>query len=152
MSYFYLVQKRKKVISGLILCSYLLMIAHFSVPHFHSETPPDSAVQIADHHEENHHDTQEEHEYHGGLIHYLSHIFDDINHSDDTSDDHFLSQRDIVVKRLGDNPVKFSEVTDHDSESVAEVDAAYLSSPPLSRIILLRIHANTPLRAPPAIS
>lgn len=134
------------------MATYLLVVLHQGVLHMH-ELGVTSFMQKKPHHvHKDYQDVHHEHDFHIGVFHYLGHLFDNVQHSDDFGDEHYLSTNNV-----GDGELKLVKQQDTFffavlEEPVFEVDQSSLPSPPDYLSLLPQFkQINTPLRAPPAL-
>jgi len=137
-----------KIRGILLLIIYLFVSIHQIPADVHSSvfTPPQ------EHQHENYTDIHHQHHFHVGIFHFLGHLFEFINHTDDLADDHLLlvqksSSKKVVVHNNTVNPYMLGQHL-----LVFEVDAESLPDPPYYLFLLKKLKLpSTPLRAPPSL-
>lgn len=105
------------------------------------------------HQHEDFKEVHHEHGFHVGIFHFLGHLFESVNHSNDYADEHLLVAKKITNKKVVDHNKTVDFFTEGGNRVVFSVDAESLSSPPPYHLYLSHRlkQPNTPLRAPPAL-
>ena len=143
---------RKKILSHFLLAVYVLIAIHSSIAHSH-----DAELLIFAHEETHSHsghsDIHHEHGFHIGVFHLLGHLFENLSHSDDLTDDHVVVVQKTSVKKIVNHHQTVNFFTEGNHMVVFSVDAESLPDPPPYHLFLLHRlkQPNTPLRAPPAL-
>ena len=78
----------------------MLIVAHKGVSHSH-KTEVDTSNHASHQHEE-FEDIHHEHTFHIGIIHLLGHLYENINHSNDHSDNHLVLVQKSSTKKVVD--------------------------------------------------
>ncbi len=145
------VQLRKKILSHFLLAIYLLVVLHHSVSHSHASEFFGTPVSETSHKHEDFKDVHHEHQFHIGVFHFLGHLFENINHTDDHADDHLLVIQKSSTKKAVDHNNSVNTYIYRQDELVFEVDAESLPDPPYHLSLLQKLKLpSTPLRAPPS--
>ena len=105
------------------------------------------------HQHEDFKEVHHEHGFHVGIFHFLGHLFESVNHSNDFADEHLLVAQKTTNKKVVDPNKTVDFFTDGGNSIVVSVDAESLPSPPPYLVFLSHRlkQPNTPLRAPPAL-
>lgn len=148
-------QLRKKIRALFLLAVYLLIVLHYSASHSHTTEATTPSSWTTHHHQHEasssvHHD----HQFHGGLFHFLGHLFENVHHSSDLADTHLVvSQKKTSPKKFDNDNQPVDLYTLKSSIQKDRVDSESLSDPPPCQFFLSPrlIRPNTPLRAPPAL-
>ena len=143
---------RKKILSHFLLAVYVLVVLHSSVAHSH-DVEANDVVQVESHHHNDHSHVHHEHVFHIGIFHLLGHLFENINHSNEQSDDHLVVVQTTGAKKVVDHHKTVNLFTGWNNVVVFSVDAESLPDPPPYHLFLLQrlMQPSTPLRAPPAL-
>jgi hypothetical protein len=149
------VQLRKKILSHFLLAIYLLVVLHHSILHSHAWEFADTAASKPHHkHKHKHKDFNNghhKHQFHVGIFHFLEHLFENLHHSDDPSNEHVLAVQNNTSKKLTDLKCSVTAYFDKDSLVAFAVDAESLPDPPYHLFLLQKLKLpSTPLRAPPS--
>ena len=76
-------QLKNKILSYFLLAIYLLVVLHHSVTHSHAFEFVGTPVSEASHQHGDFKDVHHAHQFHLGIFHFLGHLFENINHTDD---------------------------------------------------------------------
>lgn len=128
-----------------------MVVLHHSVTHSHNAAFNNAPNSVSHQHEdfkEIHH----EHHFHIGIFHLLGHLFENINHSNDHSEDHLVVAEKTSTKKVIDYNKTINFLTNRNNMLVFSVDAESLPAPPSYHLFLLHRlkQPNTPLRGPPS--
>lgn len=144
-------QLKNKILSYFLLAIYLLVVLHHSVTHSHAFEFVGTPVSEASHQHGDFKDVHHAHQFHLGIFHFLGHLFENINHTDDHADDHLLVVQKSSVKKVVDHNSSVNPYIHGQYLLVYEVDAESLPDPPYHLFLLQKLkQPNTPLRAPPS--
>ena len=143
-------QLRKKILSYFLLTIYLTIVAHKGVTHSHESEI--GASNYASHQHEDFEDIHHEHSFHVGIFHLLGHLYENINHSNDHSDNHLVLEQKSSTKKIIDYSKTNNFFLVGINTMVFDVDSESLTDPPPYYLFLLqRIkQPSTPLRGPPS--
>lgn len=145
-------QLKNKILSNFLLVIYLLVLLHQSVSHEHAFEFAGTPLPKPLHQHENFEDVHHEHQFHVGIFHFLGHLFENINHTDDLADDHLLVFQKSFPKKVVDHNISVNHFIYGQHLLVFEVDAESLPDPPYFIALLQKLkRPNTPLRAPPSL-
>lgn len=143
-------QLRKKILAYFLLATYLFVALSSNVApsHFTTVTTENRTTHKHGDFEEVHH----EHHFHVGVFHFLGHLLEKIDQSNDLSKEHI-----VIVPKTNDkkvfvntNPINF--YFEGNGLMLFEVDAESLPDPPPDLRLLQKFkRPNIPLRAPPAL-
>ena len=131
---------------------YLLVVLHHSISHSHTSEFGGDVIAESTHKHDDNNNVHHEHHFHVGVFHFLGHLFENINHSNDFVDE-FL----VVAQKSTTNIVAHNSNTTNIfivGNQVAEikVGAESLPDPPYTLSVLQKlILSSTPLRAPPSL-
>lgn len=144
-------QLKNKILSHFLLAIYLLVVLHHSVSHTHASDFAGTPVPEPLHQHENFKEIHHEHQFHVGILHFLGHLFENINHTDDLADDHLLVVQKSSTKKVVDHNNSVNFYIYGQGVLVFEVDAESLPDPPYHLSLLQKLKLpSTPLRAPPS--
>lgn len=150
--YLYTVQLKNKILSHFPLAIYLLVVLHHSVSHTHASDFAETPVTEPFHQHENFKDVHHDHQFHVGIFHFLGHLFENINHTDDLADEYLLVVQKSLSKKAVDHSNSISPFIIGQHLLVFEVDAESLPDPPYHLSLLQKLkQPNTPLRAAPSL-
>lgn len=94
-------QLKNRVLSHFLLAIYLLVVLHHSLSHSHTVKFADTPVSGPCHKHEAFKDVHHEYQFHIGIFHFLGHLFENINHSNDFADEHLsVVQKQGLIKWL----------------------------------------------------
>ena len=144
---------RKKILSHFLLASYLLVLLHQSAWHSHSLAFDKDSLPESFHKHEDFKPVHQEHYFNVGILHFLGHLFENINHSSDLADKHLVVVQKTLTKKVFDYNKAVDFYTNGNNLVVLSVDAESIPDPPPYHLFLFHRlkQLNTPLRAPPAI-
>ena len=146
-------QLRKKILSYFLLSIYLLVVLHHSVNYSHTTELGDTPQSKTSHQHDNFKEVHHEHHFHVGIFHFLEHLFEAVNYSNDLADEHLV----VVQKTSNKKVVAHNKISNfYAGETFLFVfsdNAEYLPDLPSYHLFLLHRlkQPNTPLRAPPAL-
>jgi hypothetical protein len=144
------VELRKKVNSYILLGIYLIVLLHgVSDTTLFTNGSKSKVSHKHDHFKDAHHD----HHFHIGIFHFLGHLFESINQSDNPSDEHLV----FIEKTRTKDDINSKSSTDcfylwHHA-IVNQRDVQSKSDPPIFHQFLLHrlIQPNSYLRGPPTL-
>jgi len=146
------VQLKRKILSYFLLSIYLLVVGHQSIAHRHGiefGKNPISTPSIHQH--EDFKNVHHEHHFHVGIFHFLGHLLEKIDLSNDFADDHLVVVQKTGTKKVVGNHHPFNAYFDGNGFIVFEVDAESLPDPPYHLPLLQKLKLpSIPLRAPPS--
>lgn len=146
--------KQQKTLGFIFLSTYLLVLLHSVVPHFHSKIDCVSKEVIHQHDSHHHHDDDHhDHDSDDGVLHALGHLFNGFHHLD-MGEEHLLHvgvqllnfESLISIVAISTTP-SFKDVTMFSNNLENKNFSAY-SAPPIGQSLNLLL----PLRAPPVYS
>jgi hypothetical protein len=147
------VQVKNKILSYFLFSIYLLVVVHHSASHSHAPDFEGVPASKSSHIHEDFKDVHHDHHFHVGIFHFLGHLFENINHTNDHADDHLLVIQESSTKKAIDNDSSVNAYIHEQQFLVSKVDAESMPSPPyyLSFLQKLKLR-STPLRAPPSLA
>lgn len=144
-------QLKNKILSYFLLAIYLLVVLHQSISHAHVSEYDGTPIPKSSHKHNDYKAVHHEHQFHVGIFHFLGHLFESINHTDDLADDHLLVVQNSATKKIVDHNSSVNYFIHGQQLLVFEVDAESLPDPPYHLSLLQKLkRPNTPLRAPPS--
>jgi hypothetical protein len=128
------------------------VVINHSVPQSHPSeldgTPKEKFTHKHEDFQEVHHD----HHFHVGIFHFLGHLFENINHSNDHVDKHSIVVQKTSVKKFVANSHVFNAYFNGITFEVIVVDTESLPDPPYFLKLLQKLKLRgTSLRAPPTL-
>jgi hypothetical protein len=129
-----------------------MVVLHHSVAHSHNDELSDIANSVSHQHEdfgEIHHEKK----FHIGIFHIIGHLFENINHSNDHSNEHLIVVQKTSYKKVVDEIKTINFFASWNNIVPFSIDAESLPDPPPCDLLFLHQinQPNTPLRAPPAL-
>jgi hypothetical protein len=148
------VQLKNRILGHFLLAIYLLVVLHRGVVHQHSSDFSDNLPFDLSHQHsgfgEDHHD----HKFHIGIFHFLGHLFDKIDHSNDHADEHIYVANKSLDKKNIENKTKANINSIGFGLFILEVEIEVDPAPDPPRVIGLQHQYNlstSPLRGPPSL-
>jgi len=144
------VLKGKKIWSSFLLVIYLLVIAHSSA--FAGHAFIKSKAFNLDHSHENHESVHHEHSFHIGIFHFIKHLIESINESNDYAGDHLIHSQNVIPKKTTVITPSFWIVTFNNYSGNYNQDRMKRIVPLPDTIVLRKegVKKETPPRGPPA--
>jgi hypothetical protein len=129
-----------------------MVVLHHCTSHSHTLGYVGSSDSVSSHKHEDFKDVHHQHDFHVGIFHFLGHLFEGIDHSNDIPDEHFIVGQKTITKEVIDHSKPKNPYYFGNKLLVVEVDAESLPDPPyhLSLLPKLKLPGN-PLRAPPIL-
>ncbi len=141
---------KRRIQSIVLLAIYLLVVWQQNVLPL-LEIKNILTESVVSHHHGNLQDQHHEHQFHVGIFHFLGHLLEKINQTDNPSEEHLYVFQERTTKKAIESRNPDTPFINREKELVCEVDADSLSDPPPYHLFFLRklTRLNTPLRAPP---
>ena len=128
------------------------MVINHSVPQSHPSELDGTPKEKSTHNHEDFQEVHHDHHFHVGIFHFLGHLFENINHSNDHSDKHSIVVQKTAVKKFVENNHAFNAYFNGITFEVIVMDTESLPDPPYFLQFLQKLKLpGTPLRAPPTL-
>ena len=134
-----------------MLVIYLLVIAHSSAFAGHAFNR-DKAFDL-DHSHENYKTVHHEHGFHIGIFHFIKHLIESINDSNDYAGDHLIHSQTVVPKKptVINTPFWITTCNNYNFDYNQDLMKRVIPSPDIFVLEKQGIKKDTPPRGPPAI-